>query len=206
MCYTRLLCTIGLTLWSGLVAASQSASSVELSGPLRVHLREDRFGIVTSIRGLPLGVRDGLQRLFGSQTLGIAEPGAAFQATNEIRQSEAADPPVGRGGVLDRSLPRLLRARRLCDTRGRSRCFTGRPPRLGSSGALRRQAASRQSTTFGTPFCLGRSRARTRSGVQSRTGVQTVTLRVCPKQVECLNRMTDRSAPPASGSPRPDAI
>ena len=42
------------------------------------------MGIVTSIRGLPLGVRDGLQTLFGTQTLDIAEPGAAFQVTDVI--------------------------------------------------------------------------------------------------------------------------
>jgi hypothetical protein len=30
-------------------------------------------------------VRNGLQRLFGSQTLDIAEPGAEFQVTNAIR-------------------------------------------------------------------------------------------------------------------------
>ena len=43
-------------------------------------MQDERFGIVTSIRGLPLGVRDGLQKLFGSQELDIAEPGAEFQA------------------------------------------------------------------------------------------------------------------------------
>jgi hypothetical protein len=40
--------------------------------------------MVTSIRGLPLGVRGGLQTLFGSQTLDIAEPAAEFQATDVI--------------------------------------------------------------------------------------------------------------------------
>jgi hypothetical protein len=55
-----------------------------LPGALRAHVQDERFGIVTSIRGLPLGVRDGLQMLFGSQSLDIAEPGAAFQVTDEI--------------------------------------------------------------------------------------------------------------------------
>jgi hypothetical protein len=55
-----------------------------LSAALRAHVKDARFGIVTSIRGLPLGVRDGLQTLFGSQSLDIAEPGAAFQVTNVI--------------------------------------------------------------------------------------------------------------------------
>ncbi len=71
-------------------------------------MKDGRFGIVTSIRGLPLGVRHELQTLFGSQTLDIAEPGAEFQATNAIVNPNAADPPAGRGGVHDRILHRLL--------------------------------------------------------------------------------------------------
>ena len=81
---TRLLCAIGVSLWSAVVAGNQAAPSVALSGALRAHVQDEWFGIVTSIRGLPLGVRDGLQTLFGSQTLDIAEPGAEFQVTNVI--------------------------------------------------------------------------------------------------------------------------
>jgi hypothetical protein len=81
---TRLLLAIGVTLWSAVVAGSQAAPSVELSAALRAHVKNERFGIVTSIRGLPLGVRDGLQMLFGSQTLDIAEPGDEFQVTDVI--------------------------------------------------------------------------------------------------------------------------
>jgi len=47
-------------------------------------MRHERFDIVTSVRGLPIGVRDGLQRLFGSLTLDIAEPGAEFQVTGKV--------------------------------------------------------------------------------------------------------------------------
>ena len=81
---TRLLCAIGVSLWSAVVTGSQAAPPVALSGALRAHVKDERFGIVTSIRGLPLGVRDGLQVLFGSQALDIAEPGADFQATDVI--------------------------------------------------------------------------------------------------------------------------
>ena len=81
---TRLLCAIGVSLWSAVVIGSQALAPVVLSGALRAHVQDERFGIVTSIRGLPLGVRDGLQKLFGSQSLDIAEPGAAFQVTDEI--------------------------------------------------------------------------------------------------------------------------
>jgi hypothetical protein len=51
-------------------------------------VHEERFQSVTSIRGLPLGVRDGLQTLFGGGTLDIAEPQADFQAT------DVADPKL----------------------------------------------------------------------------------------------------------------
>jgi len=81
---TRLLCAIGVSLWSAVLAGSQAAAPVELSRELRAHVKGDRFGIVTSIRGLPLGVRNGLQMLWGSQALDIAEPGAEFQVTDVI--------------------------------------------------------------------------------------------------------------------------
>jgi len=81
---TRLLCAIGVSLWSAVVAGGQAAAPVVLSRELRTHVKNERFRIVTSIRGLPLGVRHGLQTLFGSQALDIAEPGAEFQVTDVI--------------------------------------------------------------------------------------------------------------------------
>ena len=78
----RLLVAFGVILASVVVTGSQPAPAAPLSGPLRTHLAEDRFGIVTSIRGLPLGVRDALQSLFRTGSLDIAEPGAEFQATD----------------------------------------------------------------------------------------------------------------------------
>ena len=77
------LFAIGVSLWSAVVAGRQ-APSIALSAALRAHVQDERFGIVTSIRGLPLGVRAGLQTLFGSQSLDIAEPGAAFQVTGVV--------------------------------------------------------------------------------------------------------------------------
>ena len=77
----RLLFAISLSLWPLAVCGSQARTG-ELSGALRSHVNDERFGIVSSIRGLPLGVRDALQTLFGTQTLDIAEPGAAFQVTS----------------------------------------------------------------------------------------------------------------------------
>lgn len=79
-----LLCAIGVSLWSAVTAASQATPPGVLSKELQAHIRDDRFDIVTSIRGLPLGVRDALQTLFGAQSLDIAEPGAEFQRTDVI--------------------------------------------------------------------------------------------------------------------------
>lgn len=78
---TPLLCVIALTLSSCAAAGSQATDPGALSAALRADLQNERFQMVTSIRGLPLGVRDGLQSLFGSQTLDIADPGAELQAT-----------------------------------------------------------------------------------------------------------------------------
>ena len=76
---TLLLSAIGLSLLVAVVAWSQSTSTGALSGPLKDHLQNEQFAIVTSIRGLPLTVREELEKKFGSGTLDIAEPGAEFQ-------------------------------------------------------------------------------------------------------------------------------
>ena len=81
---TRLLCAIGVSLWSAAVAGSQAENPAVLSGALRDHVKNDRFEIVSSLRGLPLGVRDRLQTLFGSRTLDIAEPSAEFQVADAV--------------------------------------------------------------------------------------------------------------------------
>jgi hypothetical protein len=77
----QLLFTIGVSVWSVVAAASQATNAGVPSEALRAHLQNDRFQIVTSVRGLPLGVRERLQEMFASATLDIAEPGAEFQAT-----------------------------------------------------------------------------------------------------------------------------
>ena len=81
---TPFLFAIGVILWSAVVACSQAAAPVPLSGALRDIVKTERFDIVTSIRGLPIGVRDGLQTLFSSQWLDIAEPAAEFQVDDLI--------------------------------------------------------------------------------------------------------------------------
>jgi hypothetical protein len=79
----RLLWAIGVGLCAVAVSGSQ-AGPVALSGSLQAHVKAERFGIVTSVRGLPLGVRDELQTLFGSPTLDIAEPGAEFRVNDAV--------------------------------------------------------------------------------------------------------------------------
>ena len=83
MLRTRVVCATALIVWSAVFTSSQATQSA-LSGPLLAHVKNDRFDAVTSIRGLPLGVRDALEKLFGSGSLDIAEPGAEFQATDVV--------------------------------------------------------------------------------------------------------------------------
>lgn len=87
---TRFLCAVGVSCWPAVAGGNQATAASGLSAALRDHVRGEQFQIVTSVRGLPLGVRDQLQMLFGSATLDIAEPGAEFQAT---------------GGAVNSSLP-----------------------------------------------------------------------------------------------------
>jgi hypothetical protein len=85
----RLLVIVVAVIVSAGLAGGQAGPPATLPTALRAHLQDERIEIVTSIRGLPLGVRDALQSLFGSPTLDIAEPGAAFQVTDVI-----ADPAL----------------------------------------------------------------------------------------------------------------
>jgi hypothetical protein len=76
---------IAVSLWS-VVTGSQIPAGA-LPEPLRSHVKSERLDAVTSIRGLPLGVRNALQTLFDSETLDIADPGAEFQAFPVVGQS-----------------------------------------------------------------------------------------------------------------------
>lgn len=57
-----------------------------LSAAVQSHIRTETFQPVTSVRGLPLGVREELERMFGVSATAIAEPGARFQATDVISE------------------------------------------------------------------------------------------------------------------------
>ena len=101
---TRLICAIGVSLWSAVAIGSQAASTVALPEALRAHIKGERLDVVTSVRGLPLGVRDALQVLFNSQTLDIAEPGTEFQATDVIGSELPIRRLVAAGCSLDHCL------------------------------------------------------------------------------------------------------
>ena len=147
-----LLCATA-SLWLGLVACRHDGSALPLSGTLWAHLKDERFGTVTSIGGLPLGVRDALQELFHSPSLDIAEPGAEFQA---------AGGPVRPGRRLVAAGCRAITASSITSAQGpvppgASPCFTGRRAKPASSGAAPRRADWRGSATFSTLCCPGQS-------------------------------------------------
>lgn len=102
---TRLVCVLGVTVWSAVVACSQTAApSGALSEPLRTHLENERLGIVAAIRGLPLGVRDKLTELFGTGTLDIANPDETFRATATADPSLPLRRLVAAGCAIDHCL------------------------------------------------------------------------------------------------------
>ena len=76
------LLVLTASLWSCAAADGQTAAA--LPDAVRAHVKDDRFQVVSTLRGLPLGVRDELSRLFGGSYLNIAEPDAAFRATDDL--------------------------------------------------------------------------------------------------------------------------
>jgi len=89
--HVRLLCAIGVSLWSATPVANQVASCAALPRELRAHVPGERFGVVSSLSGLPAGVRSELQALFGSRTLDIVDPGLAFRSEGDA--ADSALPP-----------------------------------------------------------------------------------------------------------------
>lgn len=73
-------CAVTVGVWAAASAGGQ-APPAALPAELRAQIQKEQFSIVTSIRGLPLGVRGELEALFGTHSLDIAEPGAPFQAS-----------------------------------------------------------------------------------------------------------------------------
>lgn len=79
-----------MTALAGALLAVAGASGAQQPVPATVpaahqaHVRSERFQVVSAVRGLPLGVREELQRMFGSSAMAIADPGEPFQITAVI--------------------------------------------------------------------------------------------------------------------------
>jgi hypothetical protein len=76
-----LFLALAVSLLPAAVNCSQAPPANAVSEELRAHVKSERFQIVTSLRGMPLGVRYELGNLFGSFSLDIAEPGEKFEAS-----------------------------------------------------------------------------------------------------------------------------
>lgn len=74
---------IGLGIWGITAIASQKVAS-SLPEGVRAHVKADSFQVVSTLRGLPLGVRDEMSKNFGGRYLDIAEPGDPFRATDVV--------------------------------------------------------------------------------------------------------------------------
>ena len=77
---TFLLCVTVLSVWPGALAAGQVVAGAPPAA-LRARLQNATFSVVTSVRGLPLTVREQLQTMWKTTTLDIAEPGEDFRRT-----------------------------------------------------------------------------------------------------------------------------
>ena len=161
---TRLLCAIGVSLWSAVVAGNQATrrrcAVRGAAGPREGRAVRDRHVHQRTAARRPRRAADVVRQPDPRHRRARSR----VSGHRRDRQSEAADPPAGRGGVLDRSLPRLLRARRhrphvACGAvsldAGRDSIRVGRP---------RARRPGDHSTTFGTPSCRDESRAQRRSG------------------------------------------
>ena len=81
---TKVCSVLVVSLGLAVAAGNQTEPAAALSGGQRAHLKEERFQPVTSVKGLPLGVREALQSLFGSSSSDLAEPGAELQSTDVV--------------------------------------------------------------------------------------------------------------------------
>jgi hypothetical protein len=87
MRHRLLACLLGVAVGYVVLESCQTADTTRLSADLRAHLQTEELGLVTSLRGLPLGVRGALQTLFSSRTLDIVDPTAPAQAAAATSQS-----------------------------------------------------------------------------------------------------------------------
>lgn len=98
------LVALGLFILPAAAAIGQPTPPATLPAALRDHVKAERFDVVTSIRGLPLGVRDGLQTLFGSATLDIGESNAEIQGAGASTPKRPLRRLVAAGCSVDHCL------------------------------------------------------------------------------------------------------
>jgi hypothetical protein len=67
--------------------AGRQAATYRLPAPLQAHVKSERFQIVTSVRGLPLGVRDAMRALWGTPALDIVDPDGSQPSDGGPNQS-----------------------------------------------------------------------------------------------------------------------
>lgn len=80
-----LLPALAISLVSTVFAGDQAPPA--LTDALKAHLKGDQLQVVTSLRGLPLGVRDALGGLIGGQYTDFADPEAPFRTGAEMNPS-----------------------------------------------------------------------------------------------------------------------
>lgn len=68
-------------------ALAGQASTYRLPAPLQTHVKGERFQVVTSVRGLPLGVRDAMRALWGTPVLDIVDPDGSQPSDGGPNQS-----------------------------------------------------------------------------------------------------------------------
>ena len=89
-----------ISLFCVLPAALQVPVVNAQGAALREHLRAERYQVVTSIRGLPLGIRDELQKMFGG-SLDIADPDVKIESGSQAAATTTARRLVAAGCSRD---------------------------------------------------------------------------------------------------------
>ncbi len=83
------IAALGASLWAMVALGGQTSPPV-VSAALTAHLKNDQMQVITSIRGLPLGVRDALGELIKGQYTDFAEPATPFLQTDPRRRLSLA--------------------------------------------------------------------------------------------------------------------
>lgn len=81
-----LACAVSVSLGWAALAGRQSAT-FRMPADLQAHVKSDRFQAVTSVRGLPLGVRDAMRALWSTPGLDIVDPDGSQPSDGGPNQS-----------------------------------------------------------------------------------------------------------------------